>query len=354
MAFKLAPPDATLLSRSPPFLRLLQEASETLGLRLDMESRYGFIGRLSGPDGASTPIFGKSLGLNSDAAAALAADKDYTARWLAAEGLPTPPGLLVFSPTYHSEMALKNAGTAARMPSSDAARNFAETHGFPVIVKPNNGSEGRGIHMPQDAGALARDLARGFERDDRLRVEARIPGRDYRLLILDGKLVLAYERRPLAVTGDGKRPLSVLVGEELARLGKRHRGAKIAADDPRLLKRIAADGHRPETILPDGAVQPLLNNANLSTGGSLVDLTGKLPPEAESLAIRAAASLGLTVAGVDILCPDLETTPEQSTILEVNSAPGIDYFAAASPENWPRARAIVTEMLRIRFGADLA
>ena len=75
------------------------------------------------------------------------------------------------------------------------------------------------------------------------------------------------------------------------------------------------------------------------------------PTEAAALATRAAASLGLVSAGVDILAPDLVADPTQATILEVNSAPGLDYFATENAETWLRARAIVTEMLRLRLRA---
>lgn len=347
MALSLGPPDAGLLARTAPFVRLLAEAAEALGASLEMDREYGFVGRLVAADGQKIPIFGKSLGLNPDAAAALAADKDYTARWLSAEGLPTPSGQLVFSAAYRARMALKNADTAARLPGPDVAEGFATRQGYPVIVKPNTGSEGRDITLCANSKELTDTLCAAS--DEVLRVEARIPGRDYRLLVLDGRVVLAYERRPLSVIGDGETPLSDLIKQALAALANRHRGSKIAPDDPRLLRRFESVGHRPETVLPAGVVLPLLDNANLSTGGTLREVTDELPEMAATLAIRAAAALGLISAGVDILAPDLLGDPEQATVLEVNSAPGLDYFATSTPENWRRARAIVTDMLRLRL-----
>ncbi|RYH08290.1 ATP-dependent carboxylate-amine ligase [Tropicimonas sp. IMCC6043] len=354
MALRLAPPDSAFLARATPFVRLLHEAADALGARLDMECDYAFIGRLTAPDGRRMQVFGKSIGLNTDAAAHLAADKDYAARWLAAEGLPTPPGQLDFSPAWRARMALKNATTAERLPGPDAAAEFARRQGYPVIVKPNTGSEGRDIRLCEDPKALSYAISEGFGTDDVLRVEPRLPGRDYRLLVLDGTVRLAYERNPFSVTGDGESSIATLIADALTRFRSQHRGAKVSADDPRLLRRLAADGLSPATILPAGRRQPLLDNANLSTGGELVDLTGHLPPAAESLATRAATSLGLALAGIDILAPDLAAGPEGATILEVNSAPGLDYFATSSPEAWLRARSLVTEMLRLRLGIALA
>ncbi len=346
---RLVSPDAALLARIPPFAALLAEAAEELGARLKLDGQFGFVGRIRAADGRTFPIHGKSLGLNPDAAAHIAADKDYTARWLASEGLPAPEGQLAFSPAYQARMALKNAETARRLPGIEAARTFALARGYPVIVKPNTGSEGRDIHLCDSCDALENGLARGFESDEILRIEPWIAGRDYRLLVLDGQVRLAYERRPLAVTGDGASPLSRLVGDRLEALRRHHRGAKLGPGDPRITGCLERAGLSMESIPPAGTSIRLLDNANLSTGGALVDLTGRLPAEVEILATRAANSLGLTLAGIDILAPDLALGLSGATILEANSAPGLDYYASASPENRRRAGEIVSEMLRLRL-----
>ena len=346
---RLVPPDAALLHRAAPFVRLLAEASAGLGVRLEMDADYAFVGRLTAADGRQAPIFGKSLGLNGDAAAHLAADKDYTARWLAAAGLPSPPGQLVFSDSYRSTMALKNADVARRLPGPETARDAARRFGYPVVIKPNTGSEGRGIRFATTPEELDIDIARALADDDILRVEPRLGGCDHRVLVLDGRVTLAYARLPLSVTGDGESPLATLIARALHRLETRHRGAKLAANDPRLLRRLAADGLTAASILPEGREQRLLDNANLSTGGRLKDLTSRLSPEAKALALDAAASLGLTVAGIDMLAPDLSESADNACILEVNSAPGIDYYATATPENWKRARAVVIDMLKLRL-----
>ncbi len=349
MVLRFTAPDAALTARSAPFVRLLSEAARPLGIRLEMDADYGFVGRLAGADGRHIPVFGKSLGLNPDAAAHLAADKDYTARWLAAAGLPSPPGQLVFSPAYRDGMALKNAAVASRLPGPEAAAQAAETFGYPVILKPNCGSEGRGIRFASDPSQLAADVAQALSTDDILRIELYIAGYDHRVLVLDGRVVLAYMRKPLSVTGDGKTPLSILIKRTLKGLETQHRGAKLTPNDPRLLRHLTADGLSPDSVLPAGQRQPLLASANLSTGGDMTELTEQLSAEAKALAIRATESLGLTIAGVDILAPDLCRDAAGACILEVNSAPGIDYFATAGPENWARARENVSEMLKLRL-----
>ena len=336
-ALVLAPPSPELLARSAPGLRLLVEAAAALGGRLELEAEHGRVGRYTGPDGRVRLLMGKALGLNADAAAAIATDKDYTARLLSAGGLPTPPGVIVVAPGFVAKMRLSNSAVAAGLPGPEVAQAFARDAGFPVIVKPNFGNMGRGVRRAESPAELAADLAEGFLADDRLRVEALVPGRDYRLLVLRGKVIVAYERQPLTVTGDGRRSVAALLAERLARLVERHHGPKISAADPRLARAMDAAGLSPEAVPEAGQSLRLLANANLSTGGAMVDLTGRLPAAAEALAVQAAAALGLTVAGIDILAPDLAAGTEGACILEVNAAPGLDFYASEGPAQWARA-----------------
>lgn len=339
------PPDAAWLAGRRPWVRLLAEAAAARGGRLELDAAWGHVGRYTGPDGRVRPLFGNALGLNPDAAAHLAADKDHTARRLAAAGLPAAEGVLVFSPAYRARMALKNAAVAQALAGPEAAQDFAARAGFPVIVKPNDGSEGRGIHRADAPQDLAADLARLLGEEPKVRVERLHPGADHRLLVFDGTVRIAYARLPAGLTGDGRTPVAGLLDALRARLAATARGPKIDPDGPQVARALAAAGLTPASVLPAGHTVPLLPNANLSTGGTLLDLTGRLPDGSAALAVRAAATLGLRLAGVDILAPDLAAGPEGATILEVNSAPGLDGYAAAGTEHWARARALVADAL---------
>jgi len=338
-------PGAAWLAGRRAFLHLLAEAAEALGGWLEMEAVFGHVGRYFAPSGAVRPIFGNALGLNPEAAAMLAADKDYTARLLAAEGIAAPQGMVLFSDAYRARMALKNRAVAEALPALAEAEGFAARLGFPVIVKPNTGSEGRGVHRPATPDDLRADLAALFETDDRVRLEACVPGQDTRVTVLDGAVRLAYRRLPPAVTGDGRSTLAALIARALERLAAEHRGPKLSPADPRIARALAAQGWAAGDVPPEGVQVRLLESANLSTGGRMEDLTGRLPPEAEALALRAVRALGLRLAGVDILSPDLAAGVEGAVVLEVNAAPGLDYYASHGAEQWERARALVTEAL---------
>ncbi|MBT0959308.1 ATP-dependent carboxylate-amine ligase [Alphaproteobacteria bacterium KMM 3653] len=328
-----------------PFLRLLFEAAAELGGSVEVETRFGHLGQYVDAEGTRRPIFGTALSLNSDAAAAIAADKDYTARLLQRHGLPAPDGQLIVSPAFRKSLGLKDARAATRLPDTQSALRFAASVGFPVYTKPNKGSEGAGISRAETKAELTADIKHLLKTHSHARVEQAIPGRDYRVLVLDGEVALAYERLPFTVTGDGTTPLSGLLAEALQGLSRERRGCKLSADDPRIARHLAAQGLTPQDTPAKGAAIPLLPSANVSTGGTIRDVTRQLPPEVHSLAHAAAASIGLTLAGVDILSPDLESGTEGAVILEVNSAPGLDGYASAGPREWDHARQIVIKML---------
>lgn len=329
-----------------PFVRLLHEAAAQLGGQIALDGDYAHVGRYTGPDGRVRTLFGNALGVNGDGAAALATDKTHASHVLRAAGLPVPEGVVVFSSHLRHEMGLRNARVAAAMPGPEAAQALAGRWGYPLIVKPNNGSQGHDVSLVTTPEELSADLARLLPREGRVRVETFVPGADTRVVVLDGQVRLAYERRPLSVTGDGQRPVAALIGAALADLARLHRGAKIAADDPRIDRSLAAQGVCRATIPAPGRVLRLIENANLSTGGRARDVTGHLPPASEALALRAAAALGLRLAGVDILAPDLTTGTEGAVVLEVNGSPGFDYYAGTGPAEWARARAVVMDALR--------
>ncbi len=345
--FRDVRPGEAWLAGRRPFVRLLAEAAETLGGRLVLEERFGHVGRYHAPGGGMRPIFGNALGLNAEAAAMLAADKSYTAEALRAAGLPAPRGMALFSPGYAERMRLKNAAVAAALPHGDAAARFAAELGYPVILKPNTGSEGRGVHRADSLAELRVDLEALFVTDDRVRLEEWVAGLDTRVTVLDGAVRLAYRRLPPLLAGDGARPVRALAEAALAELAGRHRGAKLALDDPRIMRALAAQGLALDTVPPEGAEIRLLDSANLSAGGRLEDLTGRLPPEAEALALRATEAVGLRFAGVDLRTPDPRSGAAGACVIEVNAAPGLDYYASHGADHWSRARDLVTEALSL-------
>jgi len=219
------------------------------------------------------------------------------------------------------------------------------------VIKPLDGNHGRGITIDiknweeaEKAYEVARDVSRAVI------VEHYYRGRDHRVLVINGKVVAVAERVPAHVVGDGQSTIDELI--HLTNLdpnrGEGHDNVltKIVLDrnSERLFQR---QGYTLETVLNPGEVCYLRDTANLSTGGIAVDRTDDIHPENIWLAQRVAKIIGLDIAGIDVVTPDI-TQPLRDVdgvIVEVNAAPGFRMHVCPS-QGLPRnVAAPVLEML---------
>ena len=242
-------------------------------------------------------------------AEAIAQDKALTKKLLRAAGVPVPEGRPVHS--------------------AEDAWVAAQQIGLPVVVKPLDGNQGKGVTVNL-RGELeikrAFEVALGF-RDDIL-VERYLPGGDYRLLVVGNKLVAAARREPPNVRGDGIHTVRELVQQVNAdpRRGEGHATSltKIRFDEI-ALSTLEKQGLHAESVPEKGRRIVLRNNANLSTGGTATDVTGDVHPEVAARAVEASQMIGLDICGVDVVCDSvLRPLEEQGGgIVEVNAAPGL-------------------------------
>lgn len=223
--------------------------------------------------------------------------------------------------------------------------------GYPIVLKPLDGNHGKGasINVKTWEDALE-GLAYAKKYSHRVIVEKFITGYDFRVLIIDNKLVAAAKREPAHVKGDGKQTIQQLIDETNLdpRRGYGHENVLTQIDVDRdttdLLEKL---GYTLETIPRKDEVVYLKSTANLSTGGTSVDITDMMHPENIFLCERISRIIGLDICGVDIMAENL-TQPLKETggcILEVNAAPGFRMHLAPS-EGLPRnVAAPVIDML---------
>lgn len=212
--------------------------------------------------------------------------------------------------------------------TEEKALEVAELLGYPVVIKPRSGNQGKGVSLNLHTRGEIRTafrLAQIYDRD--VLVEKQVPGRHYRLLVVGKRVVAAAERLPAQVRGDGLHTVDELVEmvntDPLRGKGHEKPLTRISLDETALLV-LAKQKIRPGEVPPEGRVVLIRENANLSTGGTAVDVTARMHPLIESLAIRAAGIVGLDVAGVDLVAPDISQDPQKgAAIIEVNAAPGI-------------------------------
>ncbi|QDX30217.1 cyanophycin synthetase [Dickeya poaceiphila] len=326
-----------------PFVSaLLLEIAPTLGIRIELEPEFGFVGEIIFPNEKIHLFKNRNLNLNSSASSDIANDKSYTNYFLRKKGFNVPQGK-----TFFSERLNKNLYQENRR-GIEEAKQFAESLGLPVFVKPNDLSQGAWVTKVYDTPSMDVICNHIFSRTDVLLVEQVCPGRDYRVVVLGETIISAYERIPLAVAGDGVRTIQQLLldAQHTQPLHGRP-NSEIDPDDPRIDIKLANLGLNRESILPAGQKTFLLDNANLSTGGTSMDVTNSIHKSFASLAIAATASLGLCVAGVDIICHDLctDAATQSWNIIEINAAPGLDNYAASGAEQRERVKELYRRIL---------
>jgi cyanophycin synthetase len=280
-------------SRDIPYIRLDRHSLVQLGLGVHQQRiRATMTSRTSG------------------IAVDIASDKSLTNRLLDSAGLPVP----------RSQVVTTEEETVA------AARRL----GFPCVVKPLDGNHGRGVHLDLRSEDQVRAAFRGALAESRsgdLVVETYVSGNDYRCLVIGGKVAAIAERVPASVTADGEHTVRELV--------------EIANQDPRrgighekVLTRIRLDESAEDLVRaqgfglddrpPKGTRIKLALTGNMSTGGTSIDRTIEAHPDNVEIAETAAQVVGLDVAGIDFICPDIATPVRETggAIVEVNAAPG--------------------------------
>jgi cyanophycin synthetase len=266
-------------------------------------------------------IVASTTPLTSNIAVEMASDKELTIRLLGEVGLPVPRNVLV-----------RNFGEALAA---------AERLGFPLVTKPLDVSHGRGVSL----NLKSLDEVRwGYEQaahyTNWVLVEQFLAGKDYRVLVINDKVVAAAERVPAHVVGDGKHTIAQLIDivNSDPRRGVGHEKVltriTINSQAERLLEQA---GYKLETVLAAGEVFHLRSTANMSTGGTAIDRTSEIHYTNSEIARRAARVIGLDIAGIDIITPDIAQPLEEigGGIVEVNAGPGFRMHLQPS-EGTPR------------------
>ncbi len=249
-------------------------------------------------------------GRTSIVAVEAAGNKDFTKTLLGDNGIPVPRGVVVRS--------------------ADEAVQAARRLRYPLVTKPLDGNHGRGVTTGIGDEAQLRfgfDQALSEARGRSVIVEQYFTGNDHRILVVDGKLVAVAERVPARVIGDGTSTIAQLVARvnEDPRRGEGHEKVMTRIKIDALVEEyLDRSGLTPDSVPGEGQEVLLRATANLSTGGTAIDRTNEIHPDNALIATRAASVIGLDIAGIDFIAPDISRSVRETGggIIEVNAAPG--------------------------------
>jgi cyanophycin synthetase len=231
----------------------------------------------------------------------------------------------------------------------EAAYIAAEKIGFPLVIKPVKGKKGKGITAGLTSAEGIKDaFERAHKSGSDVLVERFIAGDDFRLLVIGGRFVAAVNRQPPCITGDGKSTVATLLdrlNEQPYRDGFRGFPVEQDAEFYRLLEQAGLT----MSDVPDAGQTVILRSAaNVSTGGTPIDVTEQVHADNREIAERAATGVGLDIAGIDFLTTDISRSYREvgGAIVEVNARPGLDIHV------WPmvgESRDVAGELLKRSF-----
>ena len=286
-------------SRGIPFIRLNDQSLVQLGYGVHQK-------RIQATTTANTNMI----------AVDIAANKHATKKLLGEMGVPVPKGYRI-----RSEAELEETVAAV---------------GYPVVIKPLDGNHGKGATVgitDLDHAKTAFDKAKEYSRW--VIVEKQLLGSDFRALVVNNRLIAVAERIPACVTGNGESTIQQLIDETNAdpRRGYGHEKVLTCIEiDGQTMRLVRAAGFELDSVLPEGVTLHLKTTANISTGGTAIDRTDEVHPQNVFLFERIARIIGLDVAGVDIIAPNVSEPLHENGggIIEVNAAPGFRMHLAPS------------------------
>ena len=228
-------------------------------------------------------------------------------------------------------------GRFALVAGVDSTLKAAEAIGYPIVLKPDAGKKGEGVRAGlQNADELRAALANTAQQGRQFLLQNFFPGSDHRLLVVSGRLIAAARREAASVVGDGKTSVAGLI--ETCNADPR-RGSgfsnlmnRIEIDDE-VVRVLSGQDLTPDSIPTQGAFVRLRATANISTGGTAVDVTDVIHPDNARAAVKAAKTLDLQVAGVDFISPDISRSWREvgGGICEVNCVVGLRPHWIADP-----------------------
>lgn len=236
--------------------------------------------------------------------------KDITQKMLVEAGLPTPNGVSFYLKSFDKEVA----------------RAKFEALNYPIVLKQSNGSNSNGVfvNIPNAQQAL-KILQKELKHYGSMIAQEMVYGKEYRVLVLDNKVIGALEMIHPYVVGDGKRKLKDLIK------AKQNTTDKRTPFDKRLKELLAKQGYSLKSVVPEGERVTIKGNCSLAEGGETRDVTHLVHEDVMHACVEASEVVGKYLVGIDLICEDISASQTNGSmnILEINGKP--DYHIHYKP-----------------------
>lgn len=319
---------------------IIQKVAPQIGAVVLVEPEYKLVGHITFKNGNKAFFSTTKLNINGFGSAQLAKDKAYSKFFLDQFGYKTTVGQTFFNSKICSKIASPR--------NIDDGFNFAKEIGFPIIVKPLNLSQGILVAKVYNQTEYYEVAEKILQLNSGLIVEKFCPGNDFRIVVLDNEIIAAYQRIPLCVVGNGELSILELLHHKHENfINNGRKKTLIDVDDFRIHQNLKRQNLSFNTVISKDRIIYLLDNANLSSGGEAVDLTEKIHPDFQDLAINITKDMALRLAGVDIITSDITQPILDYTVIEVNGSPSLSHYASSGETQTKRVEDLYLKILKV-------
>lgn len=316
-----------------------EEVAKELGLESVIEDKWGYVGKITLKNGEFRYFRNTYLDLNNSAAAEIARDKSYTNFFLEEMGYRTPQGKYFLADDYAEHLGQPR--------EHNKALDYAKQIGFPLVIKPNAGAQGKGVSSVKNQEQLDSAIFTATANDDIFLIQELVVGSEYRLCVLDDQLEIIYKRLPMTLVGDGQSSLEELLNKAVKNITDR--GIRLPKNlCLELKKQLHNSGHDIKKIIAEGEELRVTDISNLSQGGSILPIDkNALHDSWQEFASKLCADMGLRFCGIDIITDSNITDPlTDPVVLDINAAPGFYHYASLREGNRQEVRDLYRKAIK--------
>jgi len=314
---------------------------------IDIEPIYGHAVRLTYAGGTVRMLRSHNTGINTHSASEISRDKGYTKYFLQHLGYSTPAGKVFLLPSYIDRIDenLSRFNFQEYSQIQDVQHYIDTTIGYPCFVKPNDQSQGKGVHKCYTLAEVQSVIEDYIRQSLQLfLLEQAIDLPDYRVVVFRDRVMACYLRRPLTLIGDGGATIATLLRRKQELFASQGRKPVLKPDSSEISAALRRHHLSQESILMAGQSIPIYDISNLSAGGEAEDVSERIHQHWCDLCIRVTAAMGLDFCGLDLACGTIETGAGPYSILELNATPGLAHYAASGARQAQIVRALYREL----------